>query len=343
MVPVIAARGASFAGAFAYYCHDKQAWSTERVAWTQCLNLMTDCVHKAWKRMAYTAKHQEHLKQASGQRMTGAKMQKPVFSYSLSWHPEQNPSPQSMMDAVMETLQILGLAEHQAIVAAHQDEPHPHVHIIVNAVHPLTGLVAKLKNTKRKLSKFALNYERKEGKVYCPKREENHARREAGQKTKHCDPIIAKAWLGSSNGAAFAAALSQHGYQLAKGRRVVVIDPHGNVINPARELGVKSKEYMSRIEDVDVDALPRVDEAVTCLKKNNGPKQDMDKPALQLTPELQSLQTQITQVKGKLRKGGILAKCFGLNTYRKRRLCSLRRDFQRTAKQVHEAMAHGPM
>lgn len=33
MVPVIATRGASFAGAFAYYCHDKKASTSERVAW----------------------------------------------------------------------------------------------------------------------------------------------------------------------------------------------------------------------------------------------------------------------------------------------------------------------
>jgi hypothetical protein len=158
VVPVIANRGSSFAGAFAYYFHDKKAWTTKRVAWTQALNLLTDCAEKAWRRMAYTAKHQEALKRSSGQRATGAKLKKPVFCYSLSWHPEQNPSKQSMIGAVMETLETLGLTEHQAIVTVHTDEPHPHVHIIVNTVHPLTGLVAKLKNTKRKLSKFALNY-----------------------------------------------------------------------------------------------------------------------------------------------------------------------------------------
>lgn len=341
MVPVIAARGASFAGAFAYYCHDKRAWTTERVAWTQCLNLMTDCAQKAWKRMAYTARYQEHLKRVSGQRMTGAKMQKPVFCYSLSWHPEQNPSEQSMMEAVMETLQMLGLTEHQAIIAAHRDEPHPHVHVIVNAVHPLTGLVAKLKNTKRKLSKFALNHERKEGKVYCSKREENHARREAGKKTKHCDPVIADAWQSSSSGAEFIAAMSQHGYQLAKGRRIVIVDPHGNVINPARELGMKSKKFMSRIDDLNTDSLLSVDETVASLKGEGKRQEKIDRPEL-FPPELKSLQAKITQVKGKLRKGGMLAKCFGLNAYRKKRLCALRRDFRRIATYAHEAITHSP-
>jgi len=176
MVPVIASRGASFRGAFSYYFHDKNAWTTERILWTKTLNLMTDCVEKAWRFMAYTAKHQAQLKLASGQRMSGAKMQKPVFSYSLSWHPEQIPTKQAMLEAATESLHLLGLSEHQTIIAAHADEPHPHVHIIVNVVHPLTGLVAKLKNTKRCLSKFALNYEREDGKIYCTEREKNNTK-----------------------------------------------------------------------------------------------------------------------------------------------------------------------
>ena len=35
-------------------------------------------------------------------------------------------------------LKDLGLEEHQAIVARHRDRPHPHMHILVNRVHPVT-------------------------------------------------------------------------------------------------------------------------------------------------------------------------------------------------------------
>jgi len=327
MVPVIADRGASFAGAFAYYLHDKNAMTTERVAWTQCLNLMTECVEKAWKRMAYTAMNQKELKQASGQRTTGAKMHKPVFAYSLSWHPEQNPSQQSMMEAVMETLNTLGLSEHQAIVSAHRDEPHPHVHVIVNAVNPVTGLVAKLKNTKRKLSKFALNHERKEGKVYCPEREINNANYEMGKKTKHCDPVIAQAWQQSSNGAAFVSILKAHGYQLAKGRRIVVVDPHGNVINPVRELSIKSKEFAVRIMDLDTENLSPVD-ACMAKREQSMPARKRMVSAVQLRPELIALEAKISDLKCRLRSGGTLAGCFGISAYRKRKLVRLCRDFR---------------
>ena len=337
MVPVIADRGASFAGAFAYYLHDKNAMTTERVAWTQCLNLMTECVEKAWKRMAYTAMNQKELKRASGQRTTGAKMHKPVFAYSLSWHPEQNPSQQSMMEAVMETLNTLGLSEHQAIVSAHRDEPHPHVHVIVNAVNPVTGLVAKLKNTKRKLSKFALNHERKEGKVYCPEREINNANYEMGKKTKHCDPVIAQAWQQSSNGATLMSALKAHGYQLAKGRRIVVIDSHGNVINPARELNIKSREFVSRIKDVDTEGLSSVDECMTRHKQSKLTQREVIS-AVPQRPELIELEARISDLKRRLRSGGTLAACFGISAYRKRKLVRLCRDFR--AMSIHGSQTH---
>lgn len=261
MVPVIANQGCSFAGAFAYYFHDRNASTVKRIAWKETLNLFTDSVEKAWKRMAYTAKHQSVLKRASGQRQTGARLKKPVFCYSLSWHPEQNPSREMMRQAAQETLSILGLQEHQAVIVAHNDTAHPHVHVIVNTVHPLTGLVAKLKHTKRKLSAFALNHERKEGKMYCPNREENQARREAGNSTRHCDPVIADAWEQSRDGPQFIEALKSNGYCLAQGRRLVVVDYRGNIYNPARELGLKVKEFKAGLQGIDLKQLPSLEEA----------------------------------------------------------------------------------
>ena len=99
MVPRLAAQGSSFHGAYLYYFHDKEALTQTRVAWTKTINLLTDKVEKAWKVMAFTAKHQKELKEASGQKRSGAKLKKPVFAYSLSWHPEQKPDRKTMMEA----------------------------------------------------------------------------------------------------------------------------------------------------------------------------------------------------------------------------------------------------
>ncbi|MCH2156900.1 MAG: relaxase/mobilization nuclease domain-containing protein [Opitutales bacterium] len=178
-----------------------------RVAWTETRNLMADTVDKAWRFMAYTAKSHERLKQAAGVKATGRKLEKPVFTYSLSWHPEQSPTKREMLKAADDSLKALGLEEHQVIISCHRDEPQPHVHLIVNRTHPLTGVAAKLSRSKCKLSDFARVFERKEGTDYCPAREENHQKRKAGKRTKHGDPVIVNAWAKSNNGKEFVAAL----------------------------------------------------------------------------------------------------------------------------------------
>ena len=207
MVPVIASSGSSFNGAFAYYFHDKKATTTARVAWTHTLNMMTDCAEKAKKVMAYTAKAQESLKQSMGQKLSGRKLEKPVFCYSLAWHPEENPSKEEMLRAANLSLEKLGLSEHEVAIASHRDEPQPHIHMVVNKVHPLTGMAAQLRHSKRKLSDFARNYEKQRGNVYCKAREENYQQRQKGANTRYNDPVIAEAWKGSRDAQGFQAFL----------------------------------------------------------------------------------------------------------------------------------------
>lgn len=299
MVPVIAANGASFNGAFRYYCHDKQGRTTERVEWSQTINMLTDSVAKAWKVMAYTAMHQDRLKEVSGQKATGRKLRKPVFAFSLSWAPEQQPDKPTMLEAAKRSLEALGLAEHQAIIVAHSDRPHRHVHIVANTVHPMTGLVAQLKHTKRKLSDFALQYEQEGGRIYCARREENRRTREQGKPTRYSDPHVQEAWKATSSGKAFVAALEGKGYRLAQGRkRLVVIDPYGKAHNPARLLkDVKAADIRRRLDDIDLSRLPDADEAAAEIARSSKNGKDLkedwrgaNEPRPEPTPEAAELE-----------------------------------------------------
>lgn len=279
MIPVIAGGGSSFAGAFDYYFHDKGAKTTARVAWTQTRNMLTDCVEKAWKVMAYTAKAHERLKEASGQKRTGRKLEKPVFAYSLSWHPEQKPDKETMLKAAQLSLEKLGLAEYEAMISAHRDEPQPHIHLIVNRIHPLTGIAAKINHSKRKLSDFAREWEHSKGKVYCMEREKNHQKRLEGQNTKHIDPAYALAWNASKDAKGFADTLAAKGYEIAKGRsRLVVVDPFGKSVNPVRQLPeVRAKEFQERMGGIDLNALSTPEEILkkrTAKTKEQHPKTD---------------------------------------------------------------------
>lgn len=49
-----------------------------------------------------------------------------------------------MIAAARRMLRDLGAAKHQAVIALHRDRPHPHVHIILNLIHPLTGRMLDL-------------------------------------------------------------------------------------------------------------------------------------------------------------------------------------------------------
>ena len=276
MIPKITAGGRSFKGAAAYYLHDKNKTTRERVAWTETINVLTDDPDKAWKVMAYTAKEAERLKEASGQKMTGRKLTKPVFAYSLAWHPEQQPGREHMLETAKKSLQVLGLSEHEAIIIAHRDEPQQHVHILVNRVHSLTGLASDTTNSKLKLSDFAREYEREHGKIYCPQREDNYRKRMEGEKTMYRDSRIVEAWKQSDNGRGFASALKDKGYHLAQGRkRLVVVDPYGQSLNPVRHLeNVRAKQFNERVADLDLSRLPDATDLSRSIQKDNRRRYD---------------------------------------------------------------------
>lgn len=183
MIPAIMKGGRSFKGAARYYLRDKGAETAGRVAWTETVNLPTADPDKAWRMMAHTAMTQDELKQAAGIKATGRKLNAPVFSYSLSWHPSETPTREEMTEAARETLAVLGLEAHQAMIVCHNDEPHAHVHVLVNRVSPVNGVAATLSLSKRKLSDWALDYERRRGQVFVEKRAENAEKRARGEQT----------------------------------------------------------------------------------------------------------------------------------------------------------------
>ena len=184
MVPKVAGKGRSFKGAGLYYLHDKQADTRDRVAFTHTENLPTRDPDKAIKCMAWTALRQNELKIRAGGSAKGRKLTQPVYCYSLSWAPGEEPSQEEMITAAKETLSILGLSEHEALFVGHNDEPHPHIHVIVNRVHPETGIAAALSMDHLKLSSWAEEFERKQGEIKCEQRVENNERRRQGEFVK---------------------------------------------------------------------------------------------------------------------------------------------------------------
>jgi len=179
MNPDVPQHGRSFRAAWLYYFHDKlrpgesERFTTERVGFTETVNLPTNDPEKAWRWMAYTALHQQEIKRAAGVDLRGRKMERPLYSYSLNWHPSQDPTQEQMREAAFDSLRTMGLEEYEAIIVAHTDREHPHVHLLVNKIHPATGKGAKLSNDYRQLQKWAYEYEKRHGKIFCRRREFN--------------------------------------------------------------------------------------------------------------------------------------------------------------------------
>lgn len=195
MVPNVAKTGTSFQGAGLYYLHDKkregetERLSDERVAWTDVRNMPTDDPELGLRIMAATAMDQQRLKMEAGIKATGRKSANSVYAYSLAWHPDEHGKIDraEMMKAVDASLKAIGAQDHQAIVIAHRDEPHPHVHVVVNRVSPEDGRMLSKSNDWKKLDAWALAYRQERGEQdrYCPLRQEKAdaiARRKAGER-----------------------------------------------------------------------------------------------------------------------------------------------------------------
>lgn len=117
------------------------------------------------------------LKRAAGVDLRGRDNKNPVLHMTLSWHADDAPSGEHMKETALAALKAIGLKEHQALMAAHNDKDHLHVHLVINTVHPQTGRTAPMKYTRERLSRWAEAYEKEHG-IRVEQRIENNRKRD---------------------------------------------------------------------------------------------------------------------------------------------------------------------
>lgn len=190
MTPDIAKAGHSFMGAMAYYLHDKRQEAgaahpetSDRVAWTETRNLAGIGPHTATRVMIDHAQRADELKAAAGIKATGRKSNAHVYAFSLSWRHDEvaGLDRAEMVRATDAALKFLGADHLQAVVIAHTDRDHPHVHVVLNRVQD-DGRMWTPSHDKNKFSQWANRYERDNGKIVTPKRDEKWRKIEEGQK-----------------------------------------------------------------------------------------------------------------------------------------------------------------
>ena len=296
--------------------HDREAKTSERVEFTETRNLPTNDPEKGMRWMSYTAMNADQLKERAGVDRRGRKSTAgAVYSFSLAWHPEQKPEQEEMTKAADSLMAKLGLSDHQAVYIAHNDADHQHIHGVVNLVNPENGKTAQVKMDHLTMSKWAEEYERKGGKVYCDARVQNNAERERlkqekeqaeGLKqefnkasddkkkkqarsafVKHREqeaakaPTISELYEGSDSGKAFKAALQEQGYTLAKGDRrgYVLVDQDGKVSSLSRQLkGQRAAAIKSRLQDIEKIETAKEIQAQRDALQNKQNSQNQERP-----------------------------------------------------------------
>lgn len=170
MVPKLFASGKSFAKLAAYILHDAdKAATSDRVPWTHTLNLASDDSGLAVHEMLWTYRAAEDLKRQAGVRNGGRQLENPTRHLSLNWHPSEMPSRAHMIEAVESFLAHMKWQDHQVLIVCHDDK-HPHVHAMINSVHPETGRALDTSFEKRRAQEWALTYERDHQLIFCEER-----------------------------------------------------------------------------------------------------------------------------------------------------------------------------
>jgi hypothetical protein len=117
--------GKGFLGLVRYAAYGHAGEELDRVEWVESRNLPTEDPETAARLMAAYARQ-------------SVRTQRPVYHLVISADPG-DPVDRASMSRVADTvLRELGLSEHQVLIIAHSDTAHPHMHLVVNRVHPET-------------------------------------------------------------------------------------------------------------------------------------------------------------------------------------------------------------
>lgn len=182
-------KSGSFRDSAAYFLHDKaeqgqpKPTTADRVAWTTTRNLMDVGPHTATRVMIRTAESANDLKREAGIKASGRKSRDPVYTFSLNWHPDEKPTREQMVEAADGALKVMGLDHLQAVLIAHHDTDHQHVHIMVNRIDPLTGKTTVIDKARfHALDEFCHHTTAPEHRHLSPERAAKYAAKERGKK-----------------------------------------------------------------------------------------------------------------------------------------------------------------
>ncbi len=198
------------------------------------------------------------------------------FLYSLSLSPPETESvPVGAFEKAIEQVETkLGLVGHPRVIVFHEKKGRRHAHCVWSRIDAESMTAVRMSHDRFKLGDISRQlymehgWKMPEGLIDPALRDplgfdrkEWFQAQRAGKDPRDIKAAFRQCWAASDSGKAFRQALEQRGYYLALGdrRSVVAIDINGEVYAVARWSGVRTKEVMKRLGDLD--ALPSVREA----------------------------------------------------------------------------------
>lgn len=203
------------------------------------------------------------------------------YHANINTRADERLTPEQWAQAVDALERDLHLDGQPRFVVEHEKEGRVHCHVVWSRIDPDTMTAVPDSHNYRTHEDVSRELEQAFGlqpvercltrdKAEMPRQERRPADWESFRAAESgIDPKAVKAeltdlWQRSDSGSAFAAALEERGYILARGDRrdYCVVDPAGDEHSLSRRIsGVKAAEIRARMADVDRDALPSVEEA----------------------------------------------------------------------------------
>ncbi|MEM9030141.1 MAG: AAA family ATPase [Pseudomonadota bacterium] len=192
----------------------------------------------------------------------GTKCQKYLFSMSLNPPPSESVSVDQFEAAIAQTEAKLGLAGQPRAVVFHEKDGRRHAHAVWSRIDAERMTAINLSHYKRKLTALSHDLYLEHGwrmpdglRDHAQRDPSNTSRQETqqakrlGRDRAETKAMFRACWEGSDSRAAFAAALKDQGFLLARGERrgFVAVDGDGKVWSLSRWCGVKPREMRARL------------------------------------------------------------------------------------------------
>jgi len=211
---------------------------------------------------------------------SGARSKRPFYHASINTRADELLTEAQWTKAIDRLERELGLTGQPRVVVAHLKEGRAHVHIAWSRIELETMKAIPDSHNYRRHEIVARELEREFGHARVqgahieregearPDRTPSHAEMQQAERSG-LSPTEAKTqlteiWNRTDSGRAFAAAIEEQGWALARGDRrdFVLIDHSGEPHSLARRIeGAKAKDIRARMADLEAAGLPSVDEA----------------------------------------------------------------------------------